>query len=1198
MIMKFFKWSFIGVGAVIAVFLFLLIGARLYLNTDRAQQQLQAKVNQAIPGTIIWSGSRLSLWRGEVELHNVLLRSRTNDKLVELNRLFLRISWNRLLKRELCVNNLFFETPRIYLKTDRPGNLNLVQALSPPENTESKPMDSGLGFNVVIRELKVLNGFFQYQTAEDIAENQKDRMVLQNVNLTINDANLLKQKARLACEISGGNIAGSRIDRMHLSCRLTDRCLTINDLNLYTFAGRFDLNGQVDFKKAFANGFISSHPDLNAISYKLSLRQKDTLLETMPFKESGLKGSITSLIELKGTGINPKTLTAETALELFASKLSAGEAFSPLDAYVKAQANMEKGRITVHQLEARAGKTHLKVAGDYDISSLKVAADFKFNAPDLTEVLSLLGINALGKMNIHGNIGGTVAAPIVDAQLQGENLEFEQVKIGDAHAKIQFFEGMLSLDHGKIHNHNSFLDISGTVRIRDPITRDILDNPGLDIALKGDALFIEDFVEGIKGKLVLNGHIFGHTAHPQGRLNIKGKHIDIYNRKVQEFQLTSDLDGDRFNLDPFELVIAPGEKILLHGWISLNKNYQLRLASEGISLKNLTPLQLGDGDTGKISLMFQGQGNFENPQIKGEVVLNELRFCNQPLQDERFQIEVKDRMAYISGGRNFALDATYHLQTHAFSASAVFDNTNLSPYLTIAGPRKLNGSTTGKIQVTGNAQTPDQIKGWADISRIEIFSKKTPLLRARDVKAFLKDEEISIPGVRLDLFERGILNIKGNAKLNGDLDINAHGNIPMEVISHFSDVFSNAAGDVLLSLSVNGNISQPYLRVDAEIKNAGMTVPGLSQSIHDLNGRILVTREAVVLDNIRGMLDTGSFELFGAIDLKAYRPSKVGLKLKADDLPIMIPDTLETRLSAELDISGTPEKFLISGEVQMLEGKYYKDVHLNFIESLGKKSREEDLITSEIPWPFLKNMEFDITIRYREPFIIDNNMALLAIKPDFRIYGSVNQPLISGRAEVESGGTVYFQKKEFNVKKGVFDFINPYKIEPTIDVQSEVMVREWNVFLNVFGTPDNLKFNFSSDPSEREEDIVSLLVSGKTTQELIAREGGSSLSPRQMLADVLSETVQKQIKDATGLDVVNLEYTEAKEAEKSDEVKVLVGKELSRRVTVKYGMQTKNAKVIHQMITEYKFFEKLLMNTFQDTEGNFGGRLQFRFEFR
>jgi translocation and assembly module TamB len=441
------------------------------------------------------------------------------------------------------------------------------------------------------------------------------------------------------------------------------------------------------------------------------------------------------------------------------------------------------------------------------------------------------------------------------------------------------------------------------------------------------------------------------------------------------------------------------------------------------------------------------------------------------------------------------------------------------------------------------------------------------------------------------------MEIKGNGTLNGDLDIKAHGTIPLEIISLLTDVFPNAAGEVRLSLDIKGNLSQPDLRADAEIINCGMTVPGLLQRMHDLNGSIHVTPKAIVLDSIQGMLDTGGFELFGAIDLKAYRPSRVELKLKAHDLPLMIPDTLETRLSAELDIKGTPEKSLVSGYIQMIEGKYYKDIRLNLTESLGKKSREEVLVAPEIPWPFLKNMALDITTRYREPFVIDNNMALLAIKPDLRIYGSVNHPLISGRAQVESG-TVYFQKKEFNVKRGVFDFINPYKIEPTIDVLSEIIVRQWTVFLNISGTPDNLKFNFSSNPSEREEDILSLLITGKTTRELIAGEGGLSRSSGQILADVLAETVQKQIKDATGLDVVELEYKEGGEAEASDEVKVTVGKELSQRITVKYGVQTKNAKVIQQVITEYKFLEKLLMNAFQDAEGHYGGGLQFRVEFR
>jgi autotransporter translocation and assembly factor TamB len=944
------------------------------------------------------------------------------------------------------------------------------------------------------------------------------------------------------------------------------------------------LNGDVDFK-------------LDAISYELSMRQEDTLLDTVSFKGSSLKGSLNSLIKLKGTGINPKTLTAETSLELFASKLSAGEASSPVDVYINAQASMEKGCVRIQQFDAQAGKTHLKVTGDYDISSLKVAADFKLESPDLTEVLSPLGMNAFGKMNIQGNVCGTVTAPIVAAQLQGENLGFEQVKIGNANAKIQFSEGMLSLDHGKIRNHNSLLDVSGIVRICDPITRDILENPGLDITVTGDALFIEDFINGMNGKFALNGHLFGHTAHPRGNLNLKGEHIDFYTQKVQGVHLISKLDGDRFNLDPFELVIAPGEKILAHGWISLNKNYHLRLSSGGISLKNVTWLQLGDVDTGKISFTFQGQGDFENPQIKGKVLLNELRFNNQPLEDGQFQIEVTDRTAYISGGQNFALDATYHLQTQAFSASAGFDNTNLTPYLKIFGQSKLNGFMTGKIQVNGNTKTLDQVKGLADISRIEIFSNQTELIRSRDFKAFLKDGEISIPCVRLNLFERGVMEIKGNGTLNGDLDIKAHGTIPLEIISLFTNVFPNPTGKVRLSLGLNGNLSQPDLRADAEIINCGMTVPGLLQRMHNLNGSIHVTPEAIVLDNIQGMLDTGSFELSGAIDLKAYQPSRVGLKLKAHDLPLMIPDTLETRLSAELDIKGTPEKSLVSGYIQMIEGQYYKNIQMNLMESFGKKSREQALPASEIPWPFLKNMAIDITTRCIEPFVIDNNMALLTIKPDLRIYGSMNHPLISGRAQVESG-TVYFQKKEFNVKRGVFDFINPYKIEPTIDVLSEIIVREWTIFLSISGTPDNLKFNFSSNPSEREEDILSLLITGKTTRELIAREGGSSLSPGQILADVLAETVQEQIKDATGLHVVELEYKEGGEAEASDEVKVTVGKELSPRITVKYGVQTKNAKVIQQVITEYKILQKLLMNTFHDTEGHYGGGLQFRFEFR
>ncbi len=610
--MKFIKWSFIGISAVIVVLLFLFIGATLYLNTDGAQQRIQTKISEAIPGTITWSDSHLSVWGGAVELHNVLLRAPTNDTLFELNRLLLRVSWVRFFKGELFVKDLLLENPQIYLAVDPMGNLNLMQALYTPGNNQSAPKHPGLRFNVVIRQLQVFDAFFQYTTDDGVEEKQQNQMVLQHIDLTIRDGNFLKQTGRLVGEIDGGHInlggvrttierlsvtanleknrinklalnvntggiflkisgevqhpfadnpnldldikgeavlskikhliplaqdstgtvqtsstvqgplnnptvnltlnyggghvAGRSVDRINVNCRLNDRRLTIDDLNLHTSAGRFHVNGEVDFKKAFANGFIDSRPDPDAIFYRLSIRQKDALLENVSSRGSRFKGSVNSIIELKGTGIYPEKLAAETTLELFAKKLSVNQSRSPVDVHLTAHARMNKGRVTIQQLEARAGKTHFKAHGDYDLSSHEVTANFILEAPDLTDVMSPLGMNGfMGMVNINGDLRGTVEAPLVDVRLAGKDLKFEDVKIGDADAKILFSQGMLSLDYGKIRNHNSKLDMFGTVRIYDPITRNILKSPSLDIVFKGDALFVEDFLQGMKGNVVLDG---------------------------------------------------------------------------------------------------------------------------------------------------------------------------------------------------------------------------------------------------------------------------------------------------------------------------------------------------------------------------------------------------------------------------------------------------------------------------------------------------------------------------------------------------------------------------------------------------------------------------------------------------------------------------------------------------------------------
>jgi translocation and assembly module TamB len=204
---------------------------------------------------------------------------------------------------------------------------------------------------------------------------------------------------------------------------------------------------------------------------------------------------------------------------------------------------------------------------------------------------------------------------------------------------------------------------------------------------------------------------------------------------------------------------------------------------------------------------------------------------------------------------------------------------------------------------------------------------------------------------------------------------------------------------------------------------------------------------------------------------------------------------------------------------------------------------------------------------------------------------------MSGRAEVESG-IITYQKEDFTVTQGVFDFVNPYRIEPTIDVKGEMKIRRWMIFLEVSGVPDNLKFILTSNPSETTEDLLSLLAFGKTTRELIGDESGSSFSTTQMLSDVLGGALGEELKDATGLDEVKIGYTEGDDDDEEEGIDVSLGKKLSRRTTVKYGVESKGAKTVQRVDVGYKLRQNLSVSSFQNTEGQFGGELLYRLEFR
>ncbi|MEX1298974.1 MAG: translocation/assembly module TamB domain-containing protein, partial [Desulfotignum sp.] len=174
---------------------------------------------------------------------------------------------------------------------------------------------------------------------------------------------------------------------------------------------------------------------------------------------------------------------------------------------------------------------------------------------------------------------------------------------------------------------------------------------------------------------------------------------------------------------------------------------------------------------------------------------------------------------------------------------------------------------------------------------------------------------------------------------------------------------------------------------------------------------------------------------------------------------------------------------------------------------------------------------------------------------------------------------------------GIIDFVDPFRIDPKITLQASTAIRSWVIYMDVSGKTDNLRFRLYSDPAETHEDILSLLIIGKTTEEL---GGGGSYTG--ILADRASEMISQEVASSTPLDRFELGYDES--GNQGGSVSVTMGKQLSERLEVIYSMKTEEQENVHTNAAEYKMLENVIFRAFNNSKGDFGTEVTLKLEFR
>jgi autotransporter translocation and assembly factor TamB len=1013
---------------------------------------------------------------------------------------------------------------------------------------------------------------------------------------------LINPEAHLALALGKGSVAGQAVDQANLLVALKDRKVKIRETIWRLAGGSIALSGEIDLQKTFPSGLLDPPQNPETIAYTLDCITDIPNLHPWLENHFDLQGKATIEASLKGEGVVWPNLSAAVSMKATARDLIAPGMSRPIGADATVNGQMDSDGISLSLLEIIADDARLSGEGNLQTDRRTVDGQFFLAAEELTRILAVVGKPFIsGSLETSIVVGGTFEKPRFFAELSSRHLKLDTVTIGDVETGIRLESGTLWVDQFRLSNLDSSLTATGNIRLFDErrLFQPVKD-PEFDLHLVSKQFNPKHFIDSVSGDFSLNGSFSGSIEAPAGNIVLTGEQIDLFGQPLQSMTFDARVDEGRLWLDKAWMELVPGERIEAGGWLGVNQSMDLYLRSEGIDVSHLAHLKdLFPGD-GRVRLDVSAKGVLHNPEIDARLTVTDIVINDQPIKDVDLDINLREMQAKASGHLNFDIDADYDVKNGNFKANFFFDQTETRGYFKAAGRQDLSGTLSGRINASGNVNRFGQLSADVDLKNIHLFHKDQTLIRSERLVAQLEDQRLSLPGFEATLLSSGHVRIKGEAGLESPLDVTAEGRVPIAAAAPFSEMFTGADGFVSFTGSLSGTADAARYDAQINLEQIGMMVPALGQRLHDLNGTIVLTPNAIQFKDFSGYVDTGSFLIMGAIGHDHFQPSDFDVTLQARSLPIEVPDTLTVLTNGDIRIQGEKRKAKATGEIVLLQGTYYKDIQINLLDiasSATTRRRAEPVVSKPLELPYMDSVDLNIALRHRQPFDVQNNLAELAIRPDLKIRGTLAKPIINGRAHV-SDGIITFQRKEFEVKKGVIDFVDPYQTEADIDIESEAQIRDWTVTLAIEGTMDNLVFTLTSVPSETEADIVSLILFGRTTGELSGGKSGSSRTTNQIIAEMIADTFGEDIRKNTGIDILELESTEGSDDSENGGVKVTVGKHLSDRMTVKYAVETVDGQSTQWAIMEYKLLERIIVNGSQSSQGLFGGELIYRIEFR
>ena len=327
-------------------------------------------------------------------------------------------------------------------------------------------------------------------------------------------------------------------------------------------------------------------------------------------------------------------------------------------------------------------------------------------------------------------------------------------------------------------------------------------------------------------------------------------------------------------------------------------------------------------------------------------------------------------------------------------------------------------------------------------------------------------------------------------KFPDDTPITAKAHVPrtsVNFVRQFVPELEQLDGDLGLDVDVSGTIGHPVLSGAGDMtvnvaRFTNATLPALSS----FNARFTFRENALTLDRFGGDLAGGRFTMGGRVTFPKLTAPTLDLQLKGDSVLLARNDTLTARANADIKITGPFAAATVTGNVAMTSSHVLKNIDLIPIGLPGRPAPQPPAERPDFfsfPSPPLRDWKFDVAIKTKDPVLIRGNLATGGATGDLKLTGTGLRPALQGVVQMQNvEATLPFSRLE--VSRGFLTFSPDDSMNPTIDLHGTSVIRDYTVRVYVYGTLLSPEAIFTSEPPLAQEEIISLISTGATRQEL------------------------------------------------------------------------------------------------------------------